>query len=171
MRRLLVAYDSSDQANAALDVAIAVARSEGAAIVACFALKMSAEIGRIAAAFHYAPASAARMLRDDARAVLESATMRAAAAGLKIRTKLLDAPVVAGITAYARRIGAEMIVVGSHGRSGLPRFLLGSVAEGLMRHASVPVLVVRAPTEGRSRGRRARTPKARGPSRPSSVRR
>jgi nucleotide-binding universal stress UspA family protein len=145
MKRLLVAYDSSDQANAALDVAIALARSEGASIVACFALHISAEIGRIAAAFHYTPASAARMLREDARAILADASSRAAAAGAKIQTKLLDAPVVSGITAYAQRVRADMIVVGSHGRSGLPRLLLGSVAEGLMRHANVPVLVVRTP--------------------------
>jgi nucleotide-binding universal stress UspA family protein len=154
MRRLLVAYDSSDQANAALDVAIALARSEGVSIVACFALHIEAELGRIAAAFHYTPVSAARMLRDDARAVLQSASSRAEAAGLRIRTKLVDAPVVSGICAYARHVGAGMIVVGSHGRSGLPRLLLGSVAEGIMRHATVPVLVVRTPVQKQKHGKR-----------------
>jgi len=154
MRRLLVAYDTSDQAKAALDVAIALARSEGASIVACFALHIEAEVGRIAAAFHYTPVSAVRMLRDDARAVLDSATAQAKAAGVAIKTKLIDAPAVSGISEYARRMRADMIVVGSHGRSGLPRLLLGSVAEGLMRHASVPVLVVRTPPPTKKRSRR-----------------
>jgi nucleotide-binding universal stress UspA family protein len=153
MKRLLVAYDSTDQANAALDVAIALARSEGASVVACYAIHISAELGRIAAAFHYTPASAARMLREDAHAILAAASSRAAELGVKIETKLLDAPVVSGITAYARRIRADMIVAGSHGRSGLPRLLLGSVAEGLMRGASVPVLVVRTPAAERKKTR------------------
>jgi nucleotide-binding universal stress UspA family protein len=155
MRRLLVAYDTSDQANAALDVAFALARSEKASIVACFAIDIEAEMGRIAAAFHYTPVSAARMLRDDGRAVLDAASARAETAGLPIRTKLIDAPVVSGIAAYARSVGADMIVVGSHGRSGIPRLLLGSVAEGLMRHATVPVLVVRVPAPRRSAPKRA----------------
>jgi len=145
MKRLLVAYDSSQQADAALDVAIALARSERASLVACYAIDITAEIGRVAAAFHYTPASAVRMLREDARAILEAASARAAAARFKIQTKLVDAPVVSGITSYARRVGADMIVVGSHGRSGLPRLVLGSVAEGIMRRAGVPVLVVRTP--------------------------
>jgi nucleotide-binding universal stress UspA family protein len=151
MKRLLVAYDSTDQANAALDVAISLARSEDATVVACYAIDISAEIGRIAAAFHYTPVSARKMLREDADAILQEAVSRAAAAGFKIETKLIDASIVAGITAYANRIGAEMIIIGSHGRSGLPRFLLGSVAEGVMRRASVPVLVVRAPASTRKK--------------------
>jgi nucleotide-binding universal stress UspA family protein len=154
MRRLLVAYDSSEQANAALDVAMALARSEGASIVACFALDIEAEMGRIAAAFHHTPVSAARMLREDARAVLQSASARTQAAAVQIRTKFIDAPVVSGISAYARQVRADLIVVGSHGRSGLPRLLLGSVAEGLMRHASVPVLVVRLPAQKQKHGKR-----------------
>jgi len=145
MKRLVVAYDSSQQADAALDVAIALARSERAAIVACYAIDIAAEIGRVAAAFHYTPSSAVKMLREDARAILEAASSRAAAARFEIQTKLIDAPVVSGITSYVRRIGADMIVAGSHGRSGLPRLLLGSVAEGLMRRSGVPVLVVRTP--------------------------
>lgn len=156
MKRLLVAYDSSDQANAALDVAIALARSERASIVAAYALDLDAELGRVGAAFHYTPASAARMLREDARAILEAAAARAQRAGLQIETKFVDAPVVRGLVEYARRARAETIVVGSHGRSGLPRLILGSVAEGLMRHATVPVLVVRTPAAPQRAKRKTR---------------
>jgi len=156
VKRLLVAYDSSEEANAALDVAIALAHDERSSIVACYAVDIQAEIGRIAAAFHYTPASATKMLREDGKAILDEASARGEAAGLEIETKLLDAPVVSGITEYASRARADMIVVGSHGRSGLPRFLLGSVAEGLMRHAKVPVLVVRSPSRGAKRRSSAR---------------
>jgi nucleotide-binding universal stress UspA family protein len=43
----------------------------------------------------------------------------------------------------AREVGADVIVVGSHGRTGLGRLLIGSVSEHVVRHAPCPVLVVR----------------------------
>ena len=43
--------------------------------------------------------------------------------------------------------GAELLVVGSHGRSGLARFVLGSVAMACVQHARVPVVVVRTPAD------------------------
>jgi nucleotide-binding universal stress UspA family protein len=48
------------------------------------------------------------------------------------------------ITKAAKDWPADLIVIGSHGRSGMRRALLGSVAEGVMRNAPCPVLVVRA---------------------------
>jgi nucleotide-binding universal stress UspA family protein len=48
------------------------------------------------------------------------------------------------IAKAAKEWPADLIVIGSHGRSGVKRALLGSVAEGVMRHAPCPVLVVRA---------------------------
>ena len=50
------------------------------------------------------------------------------------------------ILAVAREWPADVIVVGSHGRHGIPRVLLGSVAEAVMRHAECPVLVIRGKT-------------------------
>jgi nucleotide-binding universal stress UspA family protein len=51
------------------------------------------------------------------------------------------------ILTAAKEWPADLIVMGSHGRHGIPRVLLGSVAEAVMRHAPCPVLVVRARTE------------------------
>jgi nucleotide-binding universal stress UspA family protein len=47
------------------------------------------------------------------------------------------------IVQYARSIGANVIIVGTHGRDGVSRLLMGSVAEHVVRHAPCPVLVVR----------------------------
>jgi nucleotide-binding universal stress UspA family protein len=47
------------------------------------------------------------------------------------------------IVDYAKKVGADLIVVPSHGRTGATRLLLGSVAEGVVRHAHCPVLVLR----------------------------
>jgi nucleotide-binding universal stress UspA family protein len=49
----------------------------------------------------------------------------------------------ATIASYAERIGADLIVIPSHGRTGLARILIGSVAEVVVRHAHCPVLVLR----------------------------
>jgi nucleotide-binding universal stress UspA family protein len=54
---------------------------------------------------------------------------------------LVDTPAV-GLTTLAASLEANLIVVGTHGRSGVARLLLGSVAEGVMRQAGCPVLVV-----------------------------
>jgi nucleotide-binding universal stress UspA family protein len=53
----------------------------------------------------------------------------------------VDSPLL-GITQLAAELQADLIVVGTHGRQGLARWLLGSVAEGVVRHASCPVLVI-----------------------------
>jgi nucleotide-binding universal stress UspA family protein len=53
------------------------------------------------------------------------------------------------IVALAEREGAELIVMGSHGRSGLARLILGSVAELVVRRATCPVLIVKHPKQGR----------------------
>lgn len=68
-------------------------------------------------------------------------------AGKKAETVLLEAggERIANILANdARDWHADLIVIGTHGRTGLNRLLLGSVAEGLVRVASVPVLLIRA---------------------------
>lgn len=51
------------------------------------------------------------------------------------------------ITDYAQEIGADLIVISSHGRRGLSRLFMGSVAERVVRLAQVPVLVLRGPAE------------------------
>lgn len=55
------------------------------------------------------------------------------------------------ITDYAQEVAAELIVISSHGRRGLSRLFMGSVAERVVRLAQVPVLVLRGPTDGEKR--------------------
>ncbi|MEZ4240736.1 MAG: universal stress protein, partial [Myxococcota bacterium] len=52
-------------------------------------------------------------------------------------------PVVDGVLAAAEELGADLIVMGTHGRTGLARMVLGSVAEGVVHRAHVPVMLVR----------------------------
>jgi nucleotide-binding universal stress UspA family protein len=68
----------------------------------------------------------------------------ATAAGVAIETRVEDdRPAAEGIVEAAQEIGAELIVIGSHGRGGMARLLLGSVASKVITLAKVPVLVVR----------------------------
>ena len=70
--------------------------------------------------------------------------------GISVEVEVLDGfDPAAQIAAAARRLGSELICMPTHGRTGLSRALLGSVAQGVLRHAEVPVLVL--PPE-RSRG-------------------
>jgi nucleotide-binding universal stress UspA family protein len=64
-------------------------------------------------------------------------------AGIGPVTELLDGPVPAALAGYAAETGIDMIVMTTHGRGGISRAWVGSVADALVRRASVPVLLIR----------------------------
>lgn len=75
---------------------------------------------------------------------LDAAKADAEAAGaLRVETKLLQGMVSSEIVTFAEGSGHDLIVMGTHGRTGLRRALLGSVAEQVVRRAPCPVLTVR----------------------------
>ena len=98
-------------------------------------------------------------IRAEGRKVLERAAALAAKSGVKAQTAQVSSrasPVSEAILADARRAGADVIVMGTHGRRGLNRLLLGSDAERVLRDANVPVLLVRA--KERAKRRAAKRP-------------
>lgn len=85
-------------------------------------------------------------VRDTGKRTLAQAAEKAKRSGITAETALLEVPGVrtaSVIDQEALDWKADLIVIGTHGRSGLSRVLLGSVAEGVVRGASVPVLLVR----------------------------
>lgn len=95
-------------------------------------------------------------LRKAGRDILRKAEAVAKKLGLPVRTVLLESlsgPVADLIVREAKRARANVIVIGTHGRRGVRRLLLGSDAEGIVRTSPVPVLIVRA-KEPRSRRKR-----------------
>ena len=70
------------------------------------------------------------------------------AGGLKVTTRVVEAEIRTAILDVAADWQADLIVLGSHGRKGIQRFMLGSVAESVARHAPCSVLIVRTPPEG-----------------------
>jgi nucleotide-binding universal stress UspA family protein len=81
--------------------------------------------------------------RRQGKKQLDALVAKARKAGVRARGLLLDGLVHERIVGAARREGADMIVIGTHGRSGLARFVLGSVAGRVVTHAKCPVLTVR----------------------------
>lgn len=88
-------------------------------------------------------------LRSEGSRILDEAQATVQAAGVDVDTRLGDnfpGSVQDKVAAEALDWGAELIVLGTHGRRGTARLVLGSGAERILRHAPVPVLLVRAPT-------------------------
>ena len=134
--RILAAFDFTPQATAALRRAFAVAEAHGAEVhVVCVR-----EPGTLVAALATElPPMALERLREVATAEL-AATPHVA----KVVTHLLVGSPADEIAWLAAHLDADLIVVGTHGRKGVSRFVLGSVAEKLTRIAGCPVLVERA---------------------------
>ncbi|MDD5095334.1 MAG: universal stress protein [Dehalococcoidia bacterium] len=90
-----------------------------------------------------AMANAAGEQNADAEIYLKKVANKMKAEGLNAQTLIIPSEDSAGaILDYARDNGVDLIVISTHGRSGPSRWVMGSVAERVMRHSSVPVLMV-----------------------------
>jgi nucleotide-binding universal stress UspA family protein len=121
-----VAIDGSDAANAALDVAIDLAARRKRALHVVFAAA-------------HGEGSALTT------AMLEQAARRARAAGVEVESETLHGAAAQAIADGARRVKSVLIIMGTHGRSGIARAALGSVAAAVIKDARLPVMVVRLP--------------------------
>jgi nucleotide-binding universal stress UspA family protein len=89
--------------------------------------------------------------------VLGKAEAKARKADVKTEALLVETTghrVADVILAQARKVKADLIVMGTHGRRGVARLVMGSDAEGVVRGTRVPVLLVRAPDAARARSKR-----------------
>ncbi|MDH5493086.1 MAG: universal stress protein [Myxococcales bacterium] len=82
-------------------------------------------------------------LTESAQRSLDQLVARYEGRGLKIGTHLVDGAPHLEVRRLSGEIGADMIVMGTHGRSGVRHFLLGSVAERVVRISEIPVITVR----------------------------
>ncbi len=79
-------------------------------------------------------------LREGARASMEEFVKEHFADYDRVRTVIEKGDVVEGIIEVAKKEGADLIIIGTHGRKGLDRILFGSVAEGVIKNSPIPVL-------------------------------
>jgi len=141
--RILVPVDGSAQSRRAIDLALDVAQAVGSQL--CFVnvvdrSRISVECSNVPFAD---PTPLLEQATADAEDILAQAAACATAVGLSARTTLSEGAPVDAICKLAHDEGSELIVMGSHGRRGFDRFVVGSTTEGVMRASSVPVLVVR----------------------------
>jgi nucleotide-binding universal stress UspA family protein len=143
-QRILVPVDGSETATKALIAALQMARDSGGQV---HLVHFVEGITPLAADPYGAYAGEViEIMRQSGSKILEDALLIAKAAGVPTDTELFDnfgerlAEVVADA---ATRFKADLIVVGTHGRRGLGRVMLGSGAEQIIRLAPVPVLVIR----------------------------
>jgi nucleotide-binding universal stress UspA family protein len=140
VRTILYPTDFSGPSLQAFDLACSLARDHGAALHL----------------LHVAPGTVASLvgatlLAPDAEEyegqhlMWQLAGLRARAPDLPVSCSLAHGDQATEILRVARKVGADLIVMGTHGRSMLPRLLMGSVAERVVRAAPCPVLTVRVP--------------------------
>jgi nucleotide-binding universal stress UspA family protein len=137
---VLLPTDGSDCAEAAVDHAVALAEAFDAEIDVVSVV----DVNTVAA---QSELTNARLVLDElegqAENAIERVVDRVSEAGIAGETAVIQGAPASGVMDYAEEAGVDLIVMGTHGRSGIDRFLLGSTTERLIRHASVPVVSVR----------------------------
>jgi len=143
-KRILVSIDGSSAAARGLREAIRLAKDQGAALRVLHVVDQMAIAGVIEAGMNPRPVLA--KLARSGRAVLDEARRSAKKLGVDAATVLhepVTKRVADSVLREARTWRADLIVMGTHGRRGLRRLVLGSDAEQVLRLAEVPVLLVR----------------------------
>ncbi len=140
---LLVPVDFSDCTNGLVDQASDLASKLGAALTLLHAVDLPAGLASAPLGGGDEPPSASELLERESQQLLAVYTGRARARGVAasgLTRRGLPGPVILNT---AQEIGADMIVMGTHGRRGVARMLLGSIAEHVIRRAEIPVVTVR----------------------------
>lgn len=145
-QRILVAVDASTTSQLALKEASLLAKEKNAAVRLAHVVEDTFAYTALETPSQMAERQAA--LRKSGEEVLTDAVAAARAHGVSADTVLLEVVetgkhVYDAIEQEAERWPADLIVIGTHGRHGFRRLLLGSVAEGLIRITTKPVLLVR----------------------------
>ncbi len=144
-KKILVPIDGSATGERGLSEAISLAKDQGAQLQLLHVLSDS-YLNTVLLGGIYT-ADLLQRIHDEATQILESAAKRAREAGVPADTQLLEyhnSQVGQGIVQEAQRWQADLIVMGTHGRRGVDRAMMGSDAEYVVRHAPAPVLLLRS---------------------------
>lgn len=140
-QKVLVPLDGSPLAEAVLPHAKILAESKNAEIVL---LRVAVDP---AAEFAFTdPGLAAQVvgeMKSEARSYMDSVRTQLHRENFRATMLIREGPIAETILAVAQEVGANIIAMSTHGRTGASRWLLGSIAERVVHHARVPVLLVR----------------------------
>lgn len=149
-QKILIPIDGSPTAAKALDSAIGLAKAFDAQLRLVHVVEELAYLSGYDQFGGYS-GELIKAMHDNGAKMLNEGMATAKAAGVATDNMLFDkfgARLGETVAEAAKRWGADLIVVGTHGRHGIGRLLMGSGAEQIIRLAPVPVLVIRAPDEG-----------------------
>jgi nucleotide-binding universal stress UspA family protein len=149
-RQILVAVDGSATGNRGLKAAIDLAADDRSALSIVHVIDDMASVSYVGD-MGYVPADYVDRMLDDLRAkgrkLLAKAEAAARERGVDAQALLVESKggsIADAILGQARKLRADVIVLGTHGRRGLTRVLMGSDAEEVLSESRVPVLLVRA---------------------------
>jgi nucleotide-binding universal stress UspA family protein len=136
-KTIVLATDGSKYSAAAAERAIAFAKSYGGELKVLSVVDVPSEF------YADAPKAVEDLVRK-AKGFVADVKNQAEAAGVSAETFVVEAEAYQAVNNLAQEQKANMIVLGSHGRTGLRRLLMGSVTEAVIGHASCPVLIVKS---------------------------
>ena len=148
-RNIMLAVDGSASSKRAIEEALRIAALAHAKIHAVYVVDKSALFNY---GGYYDPQALLDALRGDGRSALGQVHAALVAGGVQgeeemVETESMADDVATCLQRHAEHIGADLVVMGTHGRRGVPRLVLGSVSERFLRFSTCPVMLVRAEPE------------------------
>jgi nucleotide-binding universal stress UspA family protein len=148
LRRVLLPTDFSGCANYALPYAAAIARAVNATVICLNVVEPIVPAVGYSGMVEAMPiAEMSEQMEDSAERELPDVLNCEELRGLKVEEVIGHGDAAAEIVRVADEHEADLIVISSHGRTGLGRIIFGSTAEAVVRHARCPVLVVKPPPD------------------------
>jgi nucleotide-binding universal stress UspA family protein len=141
-QRILVPLDGSSRAERALPIAARIARASGGSILLLRVVHAITEVGEISARPPVVSKAKLEAEIAEATAYLTKVTDSADLEGLGVKTEVYSGIVAPAILSFAQAEDSDLIVMCSHGETGLRRWMMGSIAQKVARHCPVPVLVL-----------------------------
>jgi nucleotide-binding universal stress UspA family protein len=142
VKRILAPIDFSDNSPAILEWAAHLGEEHAATVILLHAYHLPVEFQQLEGA--YLPPDFWASVRSEAETSLETHAAELRRRGLQVEVAVCEGYAGSVIVEEAEARGADLIVIGTHGRSGLSHLLLGSIAERVVQKAHCPVLTVKA---------------------------
>jgi nucleotide-binding universal stress UspA family protein len=142
-KTIVVPVDGSETSRNAVEAAMAMARAFGSVVQLISVIDDYAFTG-VGLDFAYGQAEYLTSAKTEAELCLKAARERFESCGIEASTSIIEGKAIyKAILETASAMGADLVVMGSHGRKGVEKLVLGSVAAQVLSHAHLPVLVIR----------------------------
>ncbi len=144
--KIMIATDGSKQVEKAIEAGIELAKLTGAKLYAVYVIAPAS----------YSPRdfgwekSLRELLEAEGKKAISYVEETGKASGIKVEPVTLQGHPADKILEFAEQKGMDLIVMGTLGRTGIDRFMLGSIAENVIRHSKIPVMVIKGETAKKS---------------------